>query len=179
MAQVIGDDGPEQDPSSGPRDNIIVLLVTWDFVAQNAEGAYKVFGEPELMGHRANSGPKSQFINFKVPIDIHVLAGPGGRGAAVIEQAFGCSPTLVGCFSASIMRHTFEAAMKLAKANTRGVTVLILQHQSVADILMDIRMRTDASRMMACMALHTMENERGEFNARLELCLVVKIFAQS
>ena len=132
--------------------------------------------EPELMGHRACSGPKSQFTDFKVPDDLHVLAGPGGGGAAVIEQAFGCSSALVGVFATSIMRHTFEAAFRFAKNDKRGGTVPIIEHQSVADILMDIKMRTNACRTMTWKALHAMENGPGDFNARLELCLEVKIF---
>ena len=176
VARVIGDNGSEQDPASNPRENIIVLLVTRDLVVQNAQGAYKVLEEPELMGHRACSGPKSQFTDFKVPAGLHVLAGPGGGGAAVIEQAFGCSSALVGVFSTSIMRHTFEAALKFAKNDTRGGTVPILHHQSVADILMDIKMRTNAARMMTWKALHAMENGPGDFNARLELALETKIF---
>jgi alkylation response protein AidB-like acyl-CoA dehydrogenase len=176
VARVVEEDEAEQDPKSDPRKNIIVLLVTRELVAQNAESAYKVLEEPELMGHRACSGPKSQFTNFKVPADIHVLAGPGGGGAAVIEQAFGCSSALVGVFATSIMRHTFEAALKFAKSEKRGGSKPIIEHQSVADILMDIKMRTDACRMMTWKALHAMENGPGDFNARLELCLEVKIF---
>jgi alkylation response protein AidB-like acyl-CoA dehydrogenase len=82
----------------------------------------------------------------------------------------------VGAFSTSIMRHTFEAAMAFAKTDPRGGTVPILQHQSVADILMDIKMRTDACRLMTWKALHAMENGPGNLNARLELCLEVKVF---
>jgi alkylation response protein AidB-like acyl-CoA dehydrogenase len=175
VCRVIGDSG-EQDPTSEPRENIILFLVTRDLVTQNDPNAYKVLEEPELMGHKACSGPRSEFTNFKVPDDIHVLAGPGGGGAAVVEQAFGCTSALVGAFSTSIMRHTFEAAMKFAKSETRGGTVPILQHQSVADILMDIKMRTDACRTMTWKALHAMENGPGDFSARLELCLEVKIF---
>jgi nitroalkane oxidase len=153
----------------------MVLMVTRDIVAQNDAAAYTVLEEPELMGHTACSGPRTLFKSFKVPDGIHVLAGPGA-GAALIEQSFGCSAALVGAFATSIMRYTFEAAMKFAKNDTRGGSVPILQHQSVSNILMDIKMRTDVSRLLTWKALHCMQNGPGDFKARLELCLEAKIF---
>jgi alkylation response protein AidB-like acyl-CoA dehydrogenase len=177
VCRAVGEgSGSEQDSTDDPRQSIIILLITRELVVQNNSDSYKVLEEPELMGHKACSGPRSQFTNFRVPAGVHVLAGPGEKGASVILQAFGCSSALVGVFSTSIMRHTFEAAMKFAKTDTRGGKVPILHHQSVADILMDIKMRTDACRMMTWKALHAMENGPGDFNARLELCLEVKIF---
>ena len=176
VARVISGDDSKQDPNSDPRENIIIFLVTKDLVVQNVEGAYKVLEEPELMGHRACSGPRSQFIDFKVPADIHVLAGPGGKAVGAIEQSFAATGALVGCFATSIMRFTFEAALKFAKSDNRGGTVPIINHQSVADKLMDIKMRTDACRLMTWKALHAMENGPGDFNARLELCRQTKIF---
>jgi nitroalkane oxidase len=152
----------------------MVFLVTRDLVAQNDATAYTVLEEPELMGHIACSGPRTQFKSFKVPDGIHVLASPES-GAALVEQTFGCSAALVGSFATSIMRHTFEAAMKFARNDTRGGSVPILQHQSVSNILMDIKMRTDVSRLMTWKALHCMHNGPGDFNARLELCLQTKI----
>jgi alkylation response protein AidB-like acyl-CoA dehydrogenase len=150
-------------------------MVTRDIISQNDPAAYTILEEPELMGHTACSGPHTKFTSFKVPDDIHVLAGPEA-GAALIEQSFGCSAALVGAFATSIMRHTFEAAMKFAKTDTRGGSVPILNHQSVSNILMDIKMRTDASRLMTWKALHCMQNGPGDFKARLELCLEAKIF---
>lgn len=175
VCRAVGE-STEQDTESDPRDSIILFLVTRDIVAQNASGSFMVTEEPELMGHRATSGPKVQYKDFKIPDGVHVLAGPGGKAPDAILQAFGCTAALVGSFSTSIMRHTFEAAMAFAKSDKRGGTVPIIQHQSVADILMDVKMRTDACRVMTWKALHAMENGPGDFNARLELCLEVKIF---
>jgi nitroalkane oxidase len=152
-----------------------VLLVTRDIVAQNDPAAYTVLEEPELMGHIATSGPHTKFKSFKVPADIHVLAGPEA-GAALIEKSFAATAALVGALATSIMRHTFEATMKFAKTDTRGGSVPILNRQSVSNILMDIKMRTDASRLLTWKALHCLENGPGDFKARLELCLEAKIF---
>jgi alkylation response protein AidB-like acyl-CoA dehydrogenase len=74
------------------------------------------------------------------------------------------------------MRHAFEAAMQFSKTDTRGGSVPVLHHQSVSNILMDIKMRTDASRLMTWKALHCMEHGPGDFAARLETCLEAKIF---
>jgi alkylation response protein AidB-like acyl-CoA dehydrogenase len=150
-------------------------MVTRDIVSQNDATAYTVVEEPELMGHVACSGPRTKFTSFKVPDGVHVLARPES-GSALIEQSFGCSAALVGAFATSIMRHTFEAALKFAKSDTRGGSVPILNHQSVSNILMDIKMRTDASRLLTWKALHCMQNGPGDFKARLELCLEAKIF---
>jgi hypothetical protein len=52
-------------------------MVTRDIVASNDPMAFKVLGAPELMGHVAVSNPHTKFSSFRVPDDIHVLAGPG------------------------------------------------------------------------------------------------------
>ena len=73
------------------------------------------------------------------------------------------------------MRRSFEAALQFAKVDSPGGTVPIIQRQSVANILVDIKMRTDACRLLTCKALHCLENGPGDFQARRELCLEAKI----
>lgn len=74
------------------------------------------------------------------------------------------------------MRAAFDAALTFAKTDSRGGEKAIIYHQAVADLLMDVKMRTDAARLMAWKALWTLENGPGGFEARKELCLEAKVF---
>ncbi len=158
-----------------PSQAIIIFLVTRDIVAQNDASAYEVLEEPDLVGHSAWTGPHSKWTNFKVPAD-NVLAA-GEAAATLVEQSFTTSAALVGSFAVSLMRAAFTAALNFAKKDSRGGTVPIIQRQSVADLLMNIKMRMDSCRLLTWKALHTLENGPGNFSARQELCLEAKIYA--
>lgn len=158
-----------------PERSIIIFLVTRETIAHNEASAYQILAEPDLMGHPATTGPHSRFRNFRVP-DGNVLA-TGEEAVNLVEQSFTASSALVGAFSVSIMRAAFEAALNFAKKDHRGGTVPIIQRQSVADLLIDIKMRMDSSRLMTWKALHALENGPGVFKDRQELCLETKIFA--
>ena len=162
-------------PGIDPRSSIIVLLVTRDIIASNATSAYNILDEPELMGFAAHSGPHSRYNNLRVPAE-NVLAD-GEAAASLIETSFTASAALVGSFSVSIMGAAFEAALEFARSDTRGGSVPILDRQSVADLLIDIKMRLDASRLMTWKALHALENGPGDMASRAELCYEAKIFA--
>lgn len=157
-----------------PADSIIILLATRETVAENDPTAYQILTEPDLMGHPASSGPHSKFTNFRVS-DEDVLA-MGKEAVGLVEQAFTASAALVGAFSVSIMRAAFTAALKFAKSDSRGGSVPIIQRQSVADLLIDVKMRMDTSRLLTWKALYSLENGPGDFKARQELCLEAKIF---
>lgn len=133
-----------------------------------------MLSEPELGGHIASSGPHSRFTNLRVPAE-NVLAPPG-KGALVIEQTFGMSAAIVGAMSVSIMKAVFEAALDFAKSDTRGGATPILERQSVADVLIDIKMKIEASRLLTWKAMHCLENGPGDMSARLELALEAKIY---
>lgn len=167
------EDGGPQDPDRDPAEDILLLMVTPEVIAANEPGAYQVLSEPELIGMPAASGPHSRFTNLRVP-SANLLCPPG-TGAQVVEQVFGLSAALVGAMGVGIMRATFEAALKYAKNNSRGGTVTILERQSVADLLIDIKMRIETSRLFTWKALHAIENGPGDWNARLELALEAKI----
>ena len=171
MNGVNGVNGHEIDD---PAKSIIILLVTRETVANNDPSAYKILAEPDLMGLPATTGPHSRWTNFRVPEE-NVLA-IGEAAASLVEQSFTASAALVGAFGVSIMRKAFEAALAFAKADTRGGTVPIIQRQSVADLLIDVKMRADTSRLLTWKALHCLENGPGDFKARQELCLEAKIF---
>lgn len=154
---------------------ILILLVTPEEIASNAPGAYKVLDQPELAGHIASSGPHSVFTEFIVPE--RNLLSPPGKGAHVVEMTFGTSAAIVGAMSVGIMRATFEAALLFTKSDTRGGTVQIIKHQSVVDLLINIKMRTETSRLLTWKALSTMANGSSDWPSRLELALEAKIFA--
>jgi len=161
-------------PDEAPEKRILILIVTREDIAANDQSAYRVLSHPELAGHRSANGPLTKFTNLRVP-HRNLLAAPG-HGAQVVEQTFGSSAALVGAMAVGIMRGTFEAALAFAKQDARGGTVPIIEHQSVADLLIDIKMKAEASRLLTWKALHAIENGPGDWNARLELALHAKIF---
>ena len=167
-------EGP-QDPTKDPAEDIIIFLVTRDTIANNAETAYDVIEEPELMGHPAATGPRTRLTDFRVP-EANVLLS-GRAAAALIEQSFTPTAALVGVFATSISRAAFEAALDFAKNDDRGGSVPIIQRPSVADLLTDIKIRIDTSRLLCWKALHCLENGPGDWNSRYELCLEAKIHA--
>ena len=162
-------DGKEQDPSSNPADAIMILLVTRDIVEKNSPSAYQILNHPELPGHSSNNGPHIRLTEFRVP-GHNLLAAPG-KGAPVVLQCFTATAASVGAMATGIMAATFEAALKFAKFDTRGGAQPIMNHQSVADLLMDIKMKTDASRFLTWKAAHALDNGLGG-----ELALEAKIY---
>jgi alkylation response protein AidB-like acyl-CoA dehydrogenase len=74
------------------------------------------------------------------------------------------------------MRAAFEAALKFCKEDSRGGTKKIIEHQSVADKLMDVKMRIEAARALTWKALSTLENPNIEWEVKLEVALEAKIW---
>lgn len=100
----------------------------------------------ELPGHSSTFGPRTRFTEFRVPGD-NLLSAPG-KGASVVLQCFTATTALVGAMATGIMAAAFEAALKFAKSDTRGGAQPIINHQSISNLLMDVKMRTDASRFL-------------------------------
>ena len=161
--------GEGQDSSRDPRDLILVLLVTRQTIEENHADAYKIKKPLETAGHTAVFGPHVQFTNFRVPVR-NLLAAPG-NGVVSVAQSFTASAVLVGAMSVSVMRAVFEAALRFAKNDSRGGSKPILERQSVSDLLMQIKMRTDASRFLTWKACRALETGLGA-----ELALEAKIF---
>jgi nitroalkane oxidase len=172
-----GGGGGVLDRDRDPAEDIVILLVTPEVIAANDPGAYEVLSEPELAGYPSASGPHSRFTNLRVPAK-NLLCPPGGRGAQVVEQTFGSSAALVGAMGVGLMRAAFEAALGFARVETRGGAVgPILGRQSVADLLIDVKIRAETSRLLTWKALHAIENGPGGWKARLELALEAKIYS--
>jgi len=158
-----------QDPNSDPASNIMILLVTPEIVAANPPNAYQVLKHLELPGHSSANGPHVKFTNFYVPSK-YLLAEPG-KGAPLIVQSFTSSAALVGAMSVGIMAATFESALAFAKTDKRGGSKNLMENQSVSDLLIGIKMRCDASRMLTWKACHDLDNGLGG-----ELAYQAKIF---
>lgn len=78
---------------------------------------------------------------------------------------------MVGAISVAVMAAAFEAALGFAKSDTRGGAEPIFGRQSVADLLMGVKMRIDASRFLTWKACHALDNGLGG-----ELALEAKIY---
>lgn len=119
-------------------------------------------------------GPHTRFSSFRVPAS-HLLAPPG-KGTAIVEQTFGSSAAMVGAMSVGIMRAAFEAALDFCKNDTRGGVVPIIEHQSVADKLIDIKIRIEAARSLVWKAMCNIEKGPGQWENKLETALEAKIW---
>jgi alkylation response protein AidB-like acyl-CoA dehydrogenase len=73
--------------------------------------------------------------------------------------------------SVAIMAAAFEAALDFAKSDTRGGAEPIINRQSVADLLMEVKMKIDAARFLTWKAANALDNGLGG-----ELALEAKIF---
>lgn len=164
------------DPSRDPAADILILAITRSILDANPPSTYRVLSDPSLAGFRSTSGPHSRFTSLRVPAS-HVLCPPG-RGAAVVERVFGTSAALVGAMGVGIMRAAFEAALQFCKADDRGgAGGPVLQRQSVADLLIDVKMRCETARLLTWKALHALENGPGVWEQRLELACQAKIYS--
>lgn len=144
--------------TSTPSDSAMLLLVTRSLVDQNPPGAYTVLRHPETPGHTACSGPHIKFTNLRVPVS-HVLAAPGSPAAQnLLEATFTTSAVSVGAMSVGVMRAAFDCAWSFAKDNDVGGSITLLNRQSVADLLIDMKMRTEAARVMTWKAAHALQN---------------------
>lgn len=152
-------DGKEQDPAADPVESVMILLVTREVIAANKASAYQVLGHVELAGHSSTTGPHVRYTELRVP-GRNMLAAPG-KGAAIVETAFTASAALVGAMSVGIMSAAFEAALAFVKSDARGGAQGLLARQSVSDLLMEIKMKTDASRYLVWKACHALENGKG------------------
>jgi alkylation response protein AidB-like acyl-CoA dehydrogenase len=152
----------------------MILLVTIADIKRNAPGAFKTLRHVPTVGHTACSGPHIKYTNLRVPAK-NVLCQPG-TGAAVVAGSFDCSAVLVGAMSVGVMRASFDAALAFAKRDNRRGAAELLTRQSVADLLISIKMKTEACRALTWKAANCLENGPGDYNARRELALAAKVY---
>ncbi|KAL3420747.1 acyl-CoA dehydrogenase domain-containing protein [Phlyctema vagabunda] len=169
VCRCTNSDVPE---STSPADRIMILLVTKDDIARAGKGTFEVLAHPQVAGHTAVSGPHIKYTNLKVPAK-NLLCAPG-RGAAVVSASFEMSAVLVGAMGVGIQRGIFDAALKFSKS-TRGGSVPIGERQSVADLLIDIKMRTETSRYLTWKAAQRLQSD-SEYDEKRELAIEAKIY---
>jgi alkylation response protein AidB-like acyl-CoA dehydrogenase len=75
------------------------------------------------------------------------------------------------------MRSAFERALAFARNDNRGGSVPIIQRQSVADLLMNAKMKINTSRLLVWKALDVLDHGPGDQNPRFEHSLAAKIYA--
>jgi alkylation response protein AidB-like acyl-CoA dehydrogenase len=161
------EDGQPQDLP--PAEKMMILLITRQDISMNVPGAFEVVKHLETSGLSSTAGPHIRLLNFRVPGN-QLLAAPGAA-AAIITRSFTSSAALVGAMATGIMSAAFEAALEFAKTDSRGGAHSLLSRQSVSDLLIDIKMRTDASRMLTWKACNALDNGKGG-----ELAFEAKVF---
>ena len=60
-----------------------------------------------------------------------------------------------------IMRAAFDAALEYTKTHDAGGSVVLLERQSVADLLIDVKMRVEAGRALVWKAAYAVERGEG------------------
>ena len=166
----------DQTLATDPSSHILILVITRADIANNEPGAYEVISDPELGGHKSSSGPHTRFTNLRVPA-ANLLAKPG-EGAQLVEKTFGMSAAIVGAMCVGIMRHAFEVALSFCKSNTCGGTEPIIEKQSVADRLIDVKMKIEAARALTWKAMCVLESKEQTlgWEQRLEIALEAKVW---
>ncbi|KEF63001.1 uncharacterized protein A1O9_00976 [Exophiala aquamarina CBS 119918] len=151
------------------RGQTAIVIVTREDIERNHADAFSVVSHPDTLGHTAVNGPHIRFKDLRVPK--RNLLAPPGKGADVVEMTFTASAALVGAMGVGIMRQTFDRALAWAKTNSRGSREAIIHKQSVADLLIKIKTRCEATRALVWKAAHSFGRTR--FGA--ELCYEAKI----
>lgn len=154
------------------RNEVAIILVTRQDIANNPPSAFTVLSHPFPLGHRAVNGPHQRFNNLRVPKS-QLLAPPDGTGATLLEATFTGSSALVSAMAVGIMRQAFSIALNWAKTDTRGSGTRMIEKQSVADLLVGIKTKLEVTRSIARRAIVAFEN--GE-KLGSELCYEAKLY---
>ncbi|RFU36272.1 hypothetical protein B7463_g120, partial [Scytalidium lignicola] len=167
--RIVSSSTPPGIISTSPSSETAIIIVTREDIAANSKDAYVVLEHPRTVGHIAVNGPHVRFQGLRVPKSN--LLAPPGSGPEVLDKAFTLSATMVGAMGVGIMRQTFDRALLWAKSNTRGSKEVMLQKQSVADLLIKIKIRCESTRALTWRAAHAFG--RTPFGS--ELCYEAKI----
>jgi alkylation response protein AidB-like acyl-CoA dehydrogenase len=111
----------------------------------------------DKMGHRLCQNSELFFENVRVPKDN--LVGKEGEGFTVQESVFHGFGLGVGAIAVGLARAAYEEALKYA--NERVIWgQLIREHQLVANKLVDMRMKIEASRALVWKLCWAMDNPK-------------------
>jgi len=157
--------------TSSATDSALLLLIPGSTIESNPASAFAVVAHHTTPGHTATSGPHIKYTDLRVPKS-HVLAR-GASAARLITSTFTPTAAMVGAMSVGLMRATFDCALSYTKSHTAGGPMPLLHRQSVADLLIEIKMRTEAARSLTWRAAWAFQN--GVPGAE-ELCSEAKIW---
>ena len=162
--------------NSSKVDSTMLIMLTRAVIDQNCgsgnPNCYSIVRHVATPGHTACAGPHVRLSNIRVP-GRFVLAA-GADAVRVINGTFTASAAIVGAMSVGIMRAAFDSALQFARTSKTGDNVTILQHQSPADALIDIKCRIEACRALTWKAAASLDN--GVVGAD-ELAYEAKIYA--
>ncbi|KAL4951561.1 acyl-CoA dehydrogenase/oxidase C-terminal [Aspergillus filifer] len=75
------------------------------------------------------------------------------------------------------MRTAFERALDFARRDARGGSMPIIERQSLADLMIEVKINVDAARAVVWKALDSLDARVDEGKITFENCLEAKIFA--
>jgi nitroalkane oxidase len=154
----------------------MLILLTRAILDQNRasgnQSCYTVVSHPSTSGFTATSGPHIRFSNLRIPSRYVLATGP--EAVRILTATFTSSAVIVGAMSVGIMRAAFESALDFARTHTAGGSVAVLQHQSPADLLIEIKCRIEACRALTWKAAAAID---AALPGADELAYEVKIFA--
>lgn len=157
--------------ATGPQ-NIAIIAITRGDIAANEESAFTAVDQEDTLGFNAVSGPAVTFMNLRVPRKR--LVGSVGQGPELVSKAFTGSAAMVGAMACGIMRAAFEDALAFAKREACGGTHPVIHHQSVADRLIEMKMRLETARLLTWKAASAFDASQGQ---DAEGCWMAKVYA--
>ncbi|KAH9212764.1 acyl-CoA dehydrogenase/oxidase [Leptodontidium sp. 2 PMI_412] len=164
---------PDIPVDAPPAARIMILMVRREDIAAAGKGAFEVLKHQQVAGWTAVSGPHVKYTNLRVPAK-NLLCAPGA-GATIVQMSFEMSACLVGAMGTGIQRAIFDAALAFSKS-PRGGSVPIGDRQSVADLLIDIKMRTETSRYLTWKAATKLHSDLPNYDDCRELALEAKVY---
>jgi nitroalkane oxidase len=162
--------------STSKVDSSMLILLTRAILDENRSSGnhncFSVIRHLTTPGFTATAGPHVRFSKLRIP-SRYVLAA-GADAAQIITATFTSSAVIVGAMSVGIMRAAFGSALHFARTHTAGGRVTILEHQSPADVLIDIKCRIEACRALTWKAAAAIDQNLPGAD---ELAYEAKIFA--
>jgi len=159
-------------PESGKlTESSMIILATREILDRNNPGAFSVVEHKITPGFTVACGPHVRFKDLRIPNKFVIASGQ--EASQLISMAFTASATMVGAMGVGIMRSAFDSALKFAKENNAGGTVKILERQSPADLLINIKTRIDTARLLTWKAAHALDTNAP---GAAELAYAAKIY---
>ena len=162
--------------TSSNIDSTMLLMLPRGIIDENCRNGnancYTVVRHIAMPGFTASVGPHVRFSELRIP-SRYVLA-TGADAVRNVTMTFTATAALVGAMAVGIMRAAFESALRFARTSTAGGKNAVLEHQSPADVLIDIKMRIEACRALTWKAAAALDNR---VSGADELAYETKIYA--